>query len=189
MNVLHLILSVNLVLINFIGTSRACNGYSVTVNHARNCITGSIISLNGQYSANLDKDCNLSMTGCVEILKTFKSNKVKYTVKKPPMPTMEGEVDACEALKNVKDPTMKELLAVFAVPSVCPVKASKICTTPEKKLNVSKFKNQLGMLAGTVDIKLEGVHDVGKTCVEISLQCRKENELAKESSLKNTKLL
>ncbi|KAL3267245.1 hypothetical protein HHI36_011378 [Cryptolaemus montrouzieri] len=137
-------------------------------------MTGGVISLQGDNGATLDKDCNLSVTGCVEVTKPFKSHMIKYTIKKAPMPPIEGEIEGCEALKNIKDPTTLEALQVLSVPSSCPVAAGKICSSPDKKLNLSKYKNQLGMAAGTVDFRLEGKHDTGKTCVEINFTLAKE---------------
>lgn len=42
------------------------------------------------------------------------------------MPPIEGEIDACETLKNIKDPAQLNALKTFSIPSQCPIKAVSI---------------------------------------------------------------
>ncbi|XP_045479484.1 uncharacterized protein LOC123684314 [Harmonia axyridis] len=155
-------------------SSEACNGYSIKLNHAKNCMTGGVITFAGDSNVVLDKDCNLAMAGCVEITKDFATHKVKYTINKAPMPPIEGEADACEVVKNIKDATLLSALKTFSVPLECPIKAEKICSTLDNKVNIGKYKNQLGMAAGTIDVKVESTHDSGKSCLEMNFTLAKE---------------
>lgn len=50
----------------------------------------------------------------------------------------------------------------------------KICSSLDNKVNIAKYKNQLGMVAGTTDVKLESTHDTGKSCIEINFTMSKE---------------
>ncbi|XP_044749165.1 uncharacterized protein LOC123309920 [Coccinella septempunctata] len=174
MKIYNYILAFGLFTLSALKFAKACNGYSVTLNHVKNCMTGGVIAFSGDSQVVFDKECNLAMAGCVEISKDFSTNQLKYTINKAPMPPIEGEIDACEAVKNIKDTTLLSALKTFSVPTQCPVKAEKICSSLDQKVNLGKYKNQLGMVAGTVDIKLEGKHDSGKSCLEINFTLAKE---------------
>ncbi|CAG9761883.1 unnamed protein product [Ceutorhynchus assimilis] len=158
-----------IVFFTYINYSQACNGYSIKILKYKNCVDDSIIKLpDKDFNIVLDKDCNFYTTGCVEITKSFKTAKAKYLAKKPPMPEFEGEVDLCQLSGMLKEkPAITEAMAVLSIPTKCPVEKIKVCGGPEHKYNISKYKNFIGMAAGTSDVKLEIEHDVGKSCVEI----------------------
>ncbi|EFA01608.1 uncharacterized protein LOC662471 [Tribolium castaneum] len=163
---------VALLLVIFIRPSKACNGYTLKVNRVKNCIENSVIKVeNGD--ASLDKDCNLILKGCLNFPKGFKTAKGKYVLKKAPMPPMDGELDFCDAVSGLDDPQIVNVAKMYNMPSKCPIPPGKACGDPNKKISISKFKNQLGIAAGTIDLKLDVDHDTGKTCIDINLTLSK----------------
>ncbi|XP_018560898.1 uncharacterized protein LOC108903268 isoform X2 [Anoplophora glabripennis] len=124
------------------------------------------------FEVMLDKDCNLVYSGCVNVTKPIKTSPGTYLMKKPPLPTLDGEVDFCEVIAGGL-PTIKETLAAMGAPSKCPVAAKNYCSLPNKKVNIGLFKNQLGLAAGTSTMKLMANHDSGKSCLEMSINISK----------------
>ncbi|CAH0560171.1 unnamed protein product [Brassicogethes aeneus] len=151
--------------------STACNGYSITLHSYQNCVPNGVISVADKGTVTLDKDCNLVLNGCMN-MKGFKTAQGKYTIKKAPLPPIEGEFNMCELGAETGLPVEK-VLEIYGMPKKCPMPAKKICGGPGQKLNLSKYKNQLGMAAGKTDLKLELTHDNGKSCIEASISISK----------------
>ncbi|XP_066141091.1 uncharacterized protein [Euwallacea fornicatus] len=150
--------------------STACNGYSIKLLKYQNCIEDSIIKLpEKNLTMVLDKDCNIYSSGCIELVKGFKTAKAKYVAKKPPLPVIEGELDFCKIneMLQAKSPELAAGLKMMGIPTTCPVEATKFCSGPENKFNITKYKNHIGMAAGTSELRVEIEHDTGKSCFEI----------------------
>ncbi|XP_050300137.1 uncharacterized protein LOC126738745 [Anthonomus grandis grandis] len=153
----------------------ACNGYSLKILKAKNCLDDSVIKLpEKDFGVTLDNDCNLYGYGCLEITKGFKSAKTTYHVKKPPLPQMDGDIELCDMTDLLKkSPDIAKTLEVMGVPTKCPVEAKKVCGSEDKKISLGKYKNQIGMGAGKTDVKLEIEHDTGKSCIELTVSLSK----------------
>ncbi|XP_030753198.1 uncharacterized protein LOC115880200 [Sitophilus oryzae] len=163
------------ILLIYIGYSTACNGWSAKIVSYKNCVDNGIITLPTKgLKVVLDKDCNIYVDGCLEITKSYKSAKGSYHIKKPPLPMIDGDMDFCELDKQIKSmPDAQKAIDMFGLPVTCPVNAGKICAGAEKKFSITKYKNQLGMAAGTSTIKVEVEHDVGKSCYELEFNLSK----------------
>ncbi|KAL1489796.1 hypothetical protein ABEB36_013729 [Hypothenemus hampei] len=170
----HLVLPI-LMFLSHINYSFACNGYSIKILKSQNCVEDSIIKLpEKDFSLVLDSDCNIYGSGCVEITKDFKTAKAKYRVKKAPLPVIEGDVDLCQISELMKKtPDLAAGMSLVGIPTQCPVQAKKVCGTPDQKFSILKFKNQIGMAAGTSEIRVEIEHDNGKSCIEIQSSINK----------------
>ncbi|KAJ8941403.1 hypothetical protein NQ314_010403 [Rhamnusium bicolor] len=83
------------------------------------------------------------------------------------MPTLEGDLDFCEAAAETEIPALKQSFRIMGF-TKCPMSAKNTCATPNNKLSIAQFKDQLGIGMGTTVVKLEVEHDTGKTCAEIS---------------------
>ncbi|KAJ3643952.1 hypothetical protein Zmor_011165 [Zophobas morio] len=161
-----------LVLVTYIRTSTACNGYTLKLNSIKNCIDDSVIKIENP-GATLDKDCNIILKGCLNFPKGFKTAKGKYVLKKAPMPPMDGELDFCEVVSGLNDPQIGNVAKMYNMPSKCPIPPGKVCGDANKKINISRFKNQLGIASGTIDLKLDVDHDTGKSCIDINVTISK----------------
>ncbi|XP_022903030.1 sporozoite-associated mosquito saliva protein 1-like [Onthophagus taurus] len=155
----------------FIKSTLSCNGYALKVNSIKNCRENNVIRLDETFSVTLDKNCNLIPKGC-GVTKAFKTLNVKYTFTKPPMAPLEGTLNGCELMES--NPTVGMLLSAFALPTKCPVKAQKICVNGDKTLSISKYRMQLGLIAGNMKLKIDGKHDTGNTCLLLDLSLNKK---------------
>lgn len=103
---------------------------------------------------------------------------------------MEGDFDLCELATEIPEDVLP-IFDMFGMPKKCPVQnvsenqvticfifllcilQKKICADGKKKISIAKFKNQIGMAAGNIDLKLEMTHDTGKTCLEANFSITK----------------
>ncbi|KRT81785.1 hypothetical protein AMK59_5159 [Oryctes borbonicus] len=146
--------------------SLACNGYTIKVNDIKNCGKNNVIQIEN-FDVQLDNNCNVIPKGCVTITKPFKTANVHYIITKPPMPALTGNADICKLVEGNKSAI--DILSSFALPNRCPVSAQKVCVNGNKKINIGRYKNQLGYFAGNIKIKTDTKHDSGSTCTEIDL--------------------
>ncbi|KAI4464036.1 sortilin related [Holotrichia oblita] len=142
------------------------NGYTMKVNSIKNCGTNNVIQIDN-FDIQLDKDCNVIPKGCVTITKPFKTANVHYTLTKPPMPALSGVTDVCSLVEGNKSAT--DILSSFALPSKCPVNAQKICGNGDKKINIGRYKSQLGYFAGNIKLRAEAKHDTGTSCLDVDI--------------------
>ncbi|XP_019876183.2 uncharacterized protein LOC109604090 [Aethina tumida] len=163
---------ITIVLCTIIRATFACNGYTLTLHKYGSCIPNGVITIpNKNSKLVLDKDCNIILTGCME-MKAFKTAKGSYVIKKSPLPPMEGDFDLCELATEIPEEVLP-IFDMFGMPKKCPVQNKKICADGKKKISIAKFKNQIGMAAGNIDLKLEMTHDTGKTCLEANFSITK----------------
>ncbi|XP_031337357.1 uncharacterized protein LOC116166522 [Photinus pyralis] len=146
-----------------------CNGYKLIVNRFEDCIPNSLVKIN-KFDLVLDNNCYVIPSGCITTTKGFTTATVHYIVSKPPIPTLEGDENACSYLRDYKDARMASL---FQLPKQCPVSANKVCGDASKKISVSQYKSKLSLFAGNLSMKLDFTHDTGVSCINLHLTLKK----------------
>uniref|UniRef100_A0A6P7HD56 Uncharacterized protein LOC114349391 n=1 Tax=Diabrotica virgifera virgifera TaxID=50390 RepID=A0A6P7HD56_DIAVI len=166
------VLNLVFIVLAIVKYSEACNGYSLKMDHIKACADDSI-TVPQDMDMTLDKNCNIVVSGCVEVLKPIKTAKATYEVSKAPLPAMTGDVDLCQVAGG-QLAQAQALLVAYGLPKKCPVAAKKYCVNGKKNINISAHKNQLGMAVGTITAKLNVEHDTGKSCVDIQATVSKK---------------
>ncbi|GJQ77403.1 hypothetical protein Trydic_g20804 [Trypoxylus dichotomus] len=166
-----IIITLNILLLTLCAKqSIACNGYTIKVNEIKNCGANNVIKIEN-FDVQLDNNCNIIPKGCVTITKPFKTVNVHYAITKPPMPALTGDVDVCKLVEGSKSAI--DILSSFALPNKCPVGAQKVCVNGNKKVNIGKYKSQLGYFAGNIKVRADAKHDSGNTCMELDMTLAK----------------
>ncbi|EDW04054.1 GH11585 [Drosophila grimshawi] len=146
----------------------ACNGYKAKLVKLENCAgPDGIIQLDEDFSVKLNKKCELVPTGCFSN-KAFSTAVSKYKVQKDGIVMKEGKMDLC-AMMDQAPSEAKDMLKVFGAPSKCPVAEEKICSN-DHRVDLTKYKNMLGIARGHLIIDSEIKHDTGKSCFHAEVE-------------------
>lgn len=71
---------------------------------------------------------------------------------------LSGHPDICSEMDHANQ-EHKMKLQMFGFPSECPVPEGRKCVDPEKKIDISKFKNLLSMAKGKITAHFDITHD------------------------------
>jgi hypothetical protein len=77
------------------------------------------IQTNGTLA--ITKKCLVTPHGCAES-KGFKTSKVSYVVSKNGLPLLNGKIDSCAEMDNMRE-EVKAVLELFNLPTKCPIAA------------------------------------------------------------------
>ncbi|VEN43435.1 unnamed protein product [Callosobruchus maculatus] len=152
--------------------TEACNGYDIKVTSVKTC-ENSVIKFNPPITVTADNNCNLFFSGCSTVPKQITFAKATYSIRKPPLPDMEGEVDICNAFTTPSIPQITTFLGVFNLPGKCPVPAKTYCADPKKPISISQYRNAMGLATGKVHGKINVKHDGGSSCAEFTFTITK----------------
>lgn len=71
---------------------------------------------------------------------------------------MSGTSDLCDRVSK-ESKEVKERMAMFGVPTECPVAEGKTCINGDQKLNISKYKAYLNLANGKLEVRTDITHD------------------------------
>nr|CAH7731861.1 unnamed protein product [Callosobruchus chinensis] len=146
------------------------NGYDIKVTSVKNC-ENSAIKFNPPITVTADNNCNLFFSGCATVPKQITFAKASYSIRKPPLPDMDGEVDICNAFSAPSIPQITTFLGVFNLPGKCPIPAKKYCADPKKPISISQFRNAIALATGKIHGKIKVKHDGGSSCADLKKFC------------------
>lgn len=134
------------------------DGYKLKVNSIENCGGDTqIVSIDKNFTAKITPDCDVVTKGCITS-KGFTKARVNYKISKNGVVIFTGQPNFCEVLDK-KFEEAKARLQMFGFPTECPFPEQRKCVDGDKKINIARFKNMLGMAIGKVTVEADIEHD------------------------------